>query len=91
MKLEKHSENIENNFDTRNIEHDEVMAKENYSANLINPEEMRDINEDIVEKNNIEHTTIIYDKRLYQDGQKMKAIGNVFLINFFSFCKIFYF
>ncbi|XP_023341127.1 DNA-binding protein SMUBP-2 [Eurytemora carolleeae] len=50
------------------------MDKENYSANLINPEKMRDINEDIVEKNNIEHTTIIYDKRLYQDGQKMKAI-----------------
>ena len=63
------------------------MDKENYSANLLNSEELRDSNEDLVEKSNKEHTAIIYDKRLYQDGQKVKAIGNVFLSVFFSFCK----
>ena len=59
------------------------MDKENYSANLLNSEELRDSNEDLVEKSNSEHTTIIYDKRLHQDGQKIKAIGNVFLSVFF--------
>ena len=59
------------------------MDKENYSANVLSPEELRDSNEDLVEKSNSEHTTIIYDKRLYQDGQKVKAIGNVFLSVFF--------
>ena len=67
------------------------MDKENYSANVLSPEELRDSNEDLVEKSNKEHTAIIYDKRLYQDGQKVKAIGNVFLSVFFSFCKNFTF